>query len=72
MALKVDNKKKPKTYDYKPKEEFQYDNCNCPIVKKICNFPTYKDQIFERDAIILLSEDKKTHYEAILSGKYDV
>ena len=69
MALKVDNKKKQKSYEYKPKEEFQYDTCNCPIEKKIVNFPTYKDQIFDRDAIIFLSEDEKTHYEAIFSGE---
>ena len=71
MALKVDNKKKPKLYEYKAIEEFQYDNCKCPIQKKILNFATYKDQIFERDAVILLTEDERIHYEAILLGNHE-
>ena len=54
------------------KYHVKYEDCNCPIEKKILNFATYKDQIFERDAIILLTEDENTHYEVILSGNHEI
>ena len=55
-------------FNYKPKDQFIYSNCICPGEKKIVNFDTYFQQVFERDAILLSEEDKKK-YELIQSGK---
>ena len=55
------------------KEHYIYSNCVCPDGKKIVNFETYTQQVFDNEAI-LLSEEEKTKYELIwsairLSGK---
>ena len=52
----------------KLKEQFIPSNCNCPNEDKIINLETYTDQIFDRDAKILLSESQKHKFELVLSA----
>ena len=52
----------------KLKEQFIPSNCNCPHEDKIINLETYTDQIFNRDAKILLSESQKNKFELALSA----
>ena len=52
----------------KLKEQFIPSNCNCPNEDKIINLETYTDQIFDREAKILLSESQKNQYELVLSA----
>ena len=52
------------------KEDFIYSNCTCPDEKKLINFQTYKDQMIDKDAVILLSDNEKEHFDKILSSKY--
>ena len=63
-----------KCYIDKTKEHYIYSNCVCPDGKKIVNFETYTQQVFDNEARILLSEEEKTKFELIwsairLSGK---
>ena len=53
-----------KCYIDKTKEHYIYSNCVCPDGKKIVNFETYTQQVFDNEAI-LLSEEEKTKYDNI-------
>ena len=65
--LKKEKIGKKVVYHYKQREDFDYSHCSCPPKKKIVNFMTYTEQIFENDSVILLSEDEKTKYQSLLS-----
>ena len=52
----------------KLKEQFIPSNCNCPQENKIINIETYTEQLFDREAKILLSEAQKTKFELVLSA----
>ena len=58
---------KCKCYVDKTKEHYIYSNCICPDGKKIINFETYTQQLFDNEARILLSEEEKNKYELIWS-----
>ena len=64
-----------KCFESKSMEYFISSNCICPQEKKIINFETYKEQMFDCQAQILLLEEDRNKYELILSavklsGKY--
>ena len=66
---------KCKCFVEKIKEEYIYSDCVCPEGNKIINFETYKEQMFDCQARILLSEAERNKYELMvsavkLSGKY--
>ena len=46
----------------RPKEDFSPDNCLCTPDKKIANFQTYYDQLFDQDSVLLVSEEEKLEY----------
>ena len=50
-------------------EECIYDNCACPNNKKLINFDTYINQKFHPSSQILISEEEKSSFEEIYSGK---
>ena len=52
----------------KIKEYFLSLNCKCPPVDKILNFETYTEQIFDREAKVLLSEAQINKFELLLSA----
>ena len=52
----------------KLKEQFIPSNCNCPQQDKIINLETYSEQLFDREAKVLLSEAQKSKFELLLSA----
>ena len=52
----------------KLKEQFIPSNCNCPQQDKIINLETYTEQLFDREAKVLLSEAQKNKFELVLSA----
>ena len=53
-----------KCFRKRPKEDFIPSNCLCPKEKKIANFQTYLDQLFDKEAVILVSEEEKLIYQS--------
>ena len=52
----------------KLKEQLIPSNCNCPQQDKIINLETYSEQLFDREAKVLLSEAQKSKFELLLSA----
>ena len=52
------------------KEDFSPDNCLCTQDKKIANFQTYYDQLFDPDAVLLVSEEEKLEYMKTNKSKF--
>ena len=52
----------------RPKEDFNPGNCSCSADRKIINFNTYFDHLFDEEPIILLSEEEKLKFQQITAG----